>query len=131
MRFYAPGLASRKFRPSPSEYSAWPHESGKICGKCSRNDTVSHYSLQTEHGEHMKILFITAHKYLPQLYGGLQTSTDEVCKGLLGRGHRVCVLAGFMPVGWLGFTTRVKMRLRSHFTRDRVARDTGLGYPVW
>ncbi len=25
----------------------------------------------------------------------------------------------------------LKMRLRSHFTRDRVARDTGLGYPVW
>ncbi len=79
----------------------------------------------------MKILFVTGHKYLPQVYAGLQTSTDELCKGLLGRGHRVCVLAGLMPGGWLGWTSRLKARLRSHFTRHSVARDTGLGYPVW
>ncbi len=79
----------------------------------------------------MKIIFITAHNYLPQVYSGLQTSTDELCKGFLRRGHRVSVLAGFIPEGWLGWTSRLKMRLRSHLGGAKVARDTGLGYPVW
>ena len=103
----------------------------KLADSRVRSDSVFRNGLHTEYFLHMKILFVTAHKYLPQVYAGLQTSTDELCKGLLARGHRVCVLAGFMPEGWFGLTSRLKMRLRSLFTRDKVARDTGLGYPVW
>src|SRR5438094_43018 len=79
----------------------------------------------------MNILFITAHKYLPQMLGGLQTSTDELCKGLLTRGHCVSVLAGLMPGGWTAYTARLKMHVRSRYTGHKVARDTALGYPVW
>jgi hypothetical protein len=42
----------------------------------------------------MNVLFIILHKYLPQMHGGMQSSTDELCHGLIGRGHRVAVLAG-------------------------------------
>jgi glycosyltransferase involved in cell wall biosynthesis len=79
----------------------------------------------------MNILFITAHKYLPQMYGGLQTSTDELCKGFLTKGHRVSVLAGLMPDGWIGYTSRLQMRLRKHLTGHKIAKDTSLGYSVW
>ena len=90
-----------------------------------------HNGLHSEHVPGMKILFITAHRYLPQAYGGLQTSTDELCKDFLRRGHRVSVLAGFIPQGSFGWTSRLNMRLRSQFTGVKIARDTGLGYPVW
>ena len=45
----------------------------------------------------MRILFITAHKYLPQMRGGSQSSTNELCYDLMRRGHQVAVLAGLMP----------------------------------
>ena len=51
----------------------------------------------------MKILFITAHKYLPQMYGGMQTCTDQLCHSLMEKGHKVAVLAGLMPGGLLAY----------------------------
>lgn len=79
----------------------------------------------------MKILFITGHKYLPQMYGGLQTCTDESCKSLMARGHQVAVMAGLLPGGWFALKARVKMKINKLLHKHAVARDTHLGYPVW
>lgn len=56
----------------------------------------------------MKILFITAHKYFPLTYGGVQSSTDQLCRGLMEKGHKVAVLAGFRHGGWFSFKSRLK-----------------------
>lgn len=79
----------------------------------------------------MRILFITAHKYLPQMHGGLQPSTHELCLNLLQRGHRVAVLAGLMPGGLFGLKSRIKMQINQMVWRHKVSRDKGAGYPVW
>ena len=78
----------------------------------------------------MRILFITAHKYLPQMRGGLQSSTHELCLALMQRGHKVAVLAGLMPDGPFALKCRVKMKF-NQLAGCQVARETGLSYPVW
>ncbi len=79
----------------------------------------------------MNILFITAHKYLPQMYGGLQTSTDELCHSLKACGHTVSILAGLMPGGLFGLTSRIKMKLNKLICGHPVTMDNVLGYRVW
>ena len=79
----------------------------------------------------MNILFITAHKYLPQMRGGLQTSTDELCRMLTTRGHKVAVLAGLMPGRAFALKARIKMKINERVSGCKVTRETGLGYPVW
>jgi glycosyltransferase involved in cell wall biosynthesis len=79
----------------------------------------------------VRILFITAHKYLPQMYGGSQSSTHELCHGLERRGHHVAVLAGLMPGKLFALRVRIKMQINRRLTGCQVARETGLGYPVW
>ena len=79
----------------------------------------------------MHVLFITAHKYLPQMCGGLQSSSDELCRSLLARGHTVAVLAGLMPGGTFALKVRIKMQINWRLFKCKVARETGLGYPVW
>lgn len=75
----------------------------------------------------MRILFITTHQYLPQLRGGVQSSTHELCGTLKHRGHRVAVLAGFTRDGLFAWICRIQKKIL-HRT---VSRDTLLGYPVW
>jgi glycosyltransferase involved in cell wall biosynthesis len=75
----------------------------------------------------MRILFITANPFLPQLHGGMQSSADELCRTLKHRGHEVAVLGGFMRYDLLGF----QCRLQKKILRRTVSRDTVLGYPVW
>jgi glycosyltransferase involved in cell wall biosynthesis len=79
----------------------------------------------------LKILFITAHKYLPQMYGGLQSATHELCHALLHRGHDVAVLAGLMPGGYFALKSRIKMKINHKLSGCSVSKDTRLGYPVW
>ncbi len=79
----------------------------------------------------MKILFITAHRYLPHMYGGLQTTTDQLCLGLLERGHKVAVLAGIMRGGYSALKSRIKMHMNDQIFRHNVSREMCLGYPVW
>src|SRR4051794_23235937 len=79
----------------------------------------------------MRILFVTAHKYLPQMRGGLQSSTNELCNALMKRGHHVAVLAGLMPGGLFGLKSRVEMQIAQKMRRAKVSKYTGLGYPVW
>ncbi len=75
----------------------------------------------------MRILFGSAHPYLPQMYGGAQASTHELVRLLRTRGHTVGVLAGLTGKGWLGLRGRALLKL----TRRGYVRDTGLGYPVF
>lgn len=79
----------------------------------------------------MRILFVTAHLYLPQMYGGLQTDTDQLCHALMRRGHKVGVLCGITDPFLTGRTSRLKMRIWKGLSGCKVSRDSGLGYPVW
>lgn len=79
----------------------------------------------------MRLLFITAHKYLPQMRGGLQSSTDQLCSALAERGHRVAVLAGLMPGGFFGAKCRIKMKINQILSGCQVTKETALTYPVW
>ncbi|MDE2030248.1 MAG: glycosyltransferase, partial [Alphaproteobacteria bacterium] len=79
----------------------------------------------------MKILFATGHLYLPQMRGGLQHSTHQLCRSLQARGHGVSVLCALAPGGWVGTKSRAEMRVREIFSGCKVARDTAPGYPVW
>ena len=75
----------------------------------------------------MRILFASAHPYLPQLSGGSQANTHEMAERLIARGHQVAVLAGLTGQGWLGLRDRVLLKLG----RSRAAVDRRLGYPVY
>ncbi|WP_227271325.1 glycosyltransferase [Roseobacter weihaiensis] len=75
----------------------------------------------------LRILFGSAHPYLPQMYGGAQSSTHELVKRLRARGHEVAVLGGLTGEGWLGLRGRVLLKL----TGRGYVRDDALGYPVF
>jgi glycosyltransferase involved in cell wall biosynthesis len=75
----------------------------------------------------MRILFASAHPYLPQLNGGSQTNTHEMAEALQMRGHEVAVLAGLTDAGWLGLRDRLWLKL----SRCRAVADRGYGYPVF
>ncbi len=73
-----------------------------------------------------RILFGSAHPYLPQLHGGAQSSTHELVTRLRGLGYPVAVLAGLTGEGWTGLRARIGLKLGRPFVRD----DT-MGYPVY
>ena len=75
----------------------------------------------------MRILFASAHPYLPQLAGGSQTNTDEMAQTLIARGHQVGVLAGLMPGNGIGRWVRPWLKLSGR----KVVADRRLGYPVY
>ncbi|SOB81116.1 Glycosyltransferase involved in cell wall bisynthesis [Sphingomonas guangdongensis] len=75
----------------------------------------------------MRILFASAHPYLPQLSGGTQANTHEMAERLIARGHEVAVLAGLTSCGWIGLRGRVLMKVG----HGRSAVDTALGYRVY
>lgn len=83
--------------------------------------------LGTKAEQPMRILFGSAHPYLPQMYGGAQSSTHELVKRLRTRGHDVAVLAGLTGNGWLGMRGRVLLKL----TRRGYVQDNNLSYPVF
>ncbi|MCB9988468.1 MAG: glycosyltransferase [Rhodospirillales bacterium] len=75
----------------------------------------------------MKILFATAHPFLPQMVGGLQSSSHTLATRLRARGHEVSFLCALMPGGYWGARGRLIQKL----FRRKTARDTQPGYPVW
>lgn len=75
----------------------------------------------------MKIVFASAHPYLPQIAGGSQSNTHEMAMELVARGHQVAVLAGLTGDGWIGGRNRALMKLSGR----KAIRDTGQGYPVY
>ncbi len=76
--------------------------------------------------EPARILFGSAHPYLPQLHGGAQSSTHELVTRLRALGHPVAVLAGLTGEGWIGLRGRIGLKLGRPFVRD-----DRLGYPVY
>src|SRR5271157_2521829 len=85
----------------------------------------------TIRGKNMRILFVTAHPYLPQLHGGMQSSADELSIHLKRRGHWVAVLAGLTPDGPVGWKSRIKMQINQRLCGCKVSRDSVSDYPVW
>jgi glycosyltransferase involved in cell wall biosynthesis len=80
----------------------------------------------------MRILFVTAHPYLPQLHGGMQRSADQLCAALIKRGHKVAVLAGLAGGGGLfAWKSRLKMQINKRLSGCKVTRDYTSNYPVW
>ncbi|WP_163272922.1 glycosyltransferase [Chelativorans alearense] len=75
----------------------------------------------------MKIVFASAHPYLPQIAGGSQSNTHEMARELLARGHETSVLAGLTRDGWIGARGRVMMKL----SRRKAVCDHSQGYPVY
>lgn len=75
----------------------------------------------------MRILIGSAHPYLPQMFGGAQSSTHEMVLHLRARGHEVAVLGGLTGEGWIGLRGRLALKVQ----RRGYVRDDGLGYPVF
>jgi len=75
----------------------------------------------------MRILFATNFAYLPQAFGGIQSSTHELARELARRGHSPAVAAMLSSSGFIGLHSRVLGRLIPR----RKVRDTFLGYPVY
>jgi glycosyltransferase involved in cell wall biosynthesis len=75
----------------------------------------------------MRILFASEFMYLPQAFGGAQSSTHELATALAKRGHAAAVAAMLSPSGFVGLQTRVLSRLMPR----RKVRDSFLGYSVY
>lgn len=66
----------------------------------------------------MRVLFASVYPHLPEVIGGLQTTTDDLCTALVGLGAHAAVLCGLTEHGGL------------HVPAAR-QRDAQLGYPVF
>ncbi len=75
----------------------------------------------------MNILIVTAQPYLPQMRGGLQTSSTTLAQQFIKKGHRVALLAALMPNGYVGIKSRLEIKLLKH----KAALDRDCGYDVW
>ena len=66
----------------------------------------------------MRVLFASVYPHLPEVVGGLQTTTDDLCSALIGAGAQAAVLCG--------------LREHNHELQDnQPQRDDLLGYPVF
>ena len=78
----------------------------------------------------LNVLFATAHPHLPQIAGGLQSSTQETMRLLAERGHETRLLCGLTGAGLLGLRHRLTLKLRRR--RTGMDRATGhLTYRAW
>ncbi|QTN30089.1 glycosyltransferase [Rhodoferax sp. AJA081-3] len=66
----------------------------------------------------MRVLFASVYPHLPEVIGGLQTTTDDLCTALIGMGAQVAVLCGLREHAVPGSSTRSQC-------------DEQLGYPVF
>ncbi len=76
---------------------------------------------------HLTILFVTTHKYLPELRGGMEVNTHQLCKALQHKGHKVAVCCGLAGVGFIGYQARLKIKLLN----NKCPYDSVLGYKIW
>lgn len=75
----------------------------------------------------LRVLFATGHPHLPQIAGGLQSSTSETMRGLIARGHDARLLCGLTGDGPLGLRHRVTLKLG----RRMVAEDHAADIPAY
>ena len=66
----------------------------------------------------MRVLFASIYPHLPEVIGGLQTTTDDLCTALIGMGVEAAVLCGLKE-----HTSALSDR--------RPQKDSDLGYPVF
>ena len=75
----------------------------------------------------MRILFASEFQHLPQSFGGVQSSTHELARELVKRGHFAAVAASLFPWDLLGIGSRMLGRLLPR----RKVHDRFLGYPTY
>lgn len=56
------------------------------------------------------ILFLSGQPYLPQMIGGMQSTTHALAQALIARGYNISILAALMPNGWLGVRGRLMLK---------------------
>ena len=66
----------------------------------------------------MRVLFASVYPHLPEVIGGLQTTTDDLCTALIGMGVEAAVLCGLKEHA-------------SALSDRRPQKDSDLGYPVF
>ena len=67
----------------------------------------------------MRILFVNGQAFLPQMIGGVETSTLDLCLTLRAQGHEPALLCGLRHGGSLWLMNRIKGRLLGqHAPRD-------------
>lgn len=66
----------------------------------------------------MRVLFASVYPHLPEVIGGLQTTTDDLCTALVGMGVEAAVLCGLKEHA-------------SALSDRRPQKDSDLGYPVF
>src|SRR5690606_31577882 len=75
----------------------------------------------------MRILFATKKSHLPQVVGGSQSSTHDLCSMLSGRGHTCAVMSELKPGDALWLQNRLLAKLkRKAFVHDDIP-----GYRVY
>ncbi|RAI03838.1 glycosyl transferase family 1 [Acuticoccus sediminis] len=74
----------------------------------------------------MNILFAGGNGYLPEMSGGVQSSTDHLVRQCAAAGHDVSVLAALFGQSTFGFMQRLKLKL----SPLPIVTDRTLGYPV-
>lgn len=74
----------------------------------------------------MHVLFATNHTYPPQGTGGLEVTTDALCRHLIAAGHTASVFCALQDRGVFQFSRRAVARI---FGRT-VVLDEACGYPV-
>lgn len=72
-------------------------------------------------------MFANGDAYPPQVFGGVQSSTDQLARGLIGRGHEAAVFCALHGGDIFSLRRRVTMKL----SRRRLAMDRAPGYPVY
>lgn len=75
----------------------------------------------------MRVLFIHSRPYLPQNLGGLETTTDDLCRELAALGHQGAVMCSIGRADLLW----VRNRLTSRLTGRLYPRDSYAGVPVY
>lgn len=70
-----------------------------------------------------RILFVIDRYYFPEAFGGVESSTHDLCEALIARGHDCAVLCRLWARGGVYMRNRLKHKLLGVQTpRDRVAR---------
>lgn len=75
----------------------------------------------------MRILFATNHAYLPQMSGGSESSTHDLCCELKNIGCDVAVLSSIFDRGLLYYRNRILSKIGKY----KFVGDYKLGYPVY
>ncbi len=73
------------------------------------------------------ILFLSAQPYMPQMFGGMQSTTHALTQALRQRGYNATILASLMLSGWLGWRGRFLLKA----LRKKAVLDQFESYPVY